>query len=53
MAIQVKELQEWLEHFHPDCFIGVDEGGLCLTVEQSTGGSSLNPTIIEIGGFED
>jgi hypothetical protein len=49
MSMLVREIQEWLSNFNGDKDrVGVDEGGLALTVE-GTGGEEY----LEVGGVSD
>lgn len=44
MAMQAREIEEWIKTLDPDDQVGVDEGGLTLVVEGSD-------ACLEIGGM--
>ena len=48
MAMQVKEIRQWLSYLGDEELVGVDDGGLSLTVNGSDGNEYL-----EIGGVSD
>ena len=47
MSMQAFEIAQWLATIHPDELVGVDEGGLALTVE------GREDCYLEVGGVEE
>ena len=47
MAMQVKEIKEWLSALSDDDSVGVDDGGLCLCVVDDP------EPYLEIGGMPE
>jgi len=43
--IAVKEIEKWLDSLHEDEMIGIDDGGLTMTVNDNAG------IYLEIGGL--